>query len=114
MQKDKPQARRIIDAYVTIVVLVTAFTLVMTGIAISKINTDYMQTGVRAGRIVAERESMQISITTHDGIELQPKKSYLEIADKVLTFLPPPVNTTYLIAKEIVELVNEKSVIGQE
>ena len=114
MQKNKTQVRRIVDAYVAVVVMITAVTLVITGIAISKINTDYMQTGVRAGKIVVERENTQISVITHEGIRLTPKKNYLEIADKVLTFLPPPVNTTYLIAKEIVELANEKSVIGQE
>lgn len=108
MQKDKTQTRRIIETYVTVVVLITAATLVMTGIAISKINTDYMQTGVRAGKIVAERESTQISVTTHEGITLTPKRDYLAVADKILTFLPPPVNTTYLMVKEIAEMVQDK------
>ena len=105
MQKDKTQTRRIIETYFTLVVLVTAVTLVMSGIAISKINTDYMETGVRAGKIVAERENTQISVTTHEGIRLEPNNEYLAVADKVLTFLPPPVNTTYLVVKEIIELV---------
>lgn len=105
MQKDKTQTRRIIEAYVTVVVLVTAVTLVFSGIAISKINTDYMETGVRAGKIVAERENMQISVTTHEGIKLTPSRNYLDVADKVLTFLPPPVNTTYLTVKEIAEII---------
>ena len=102
MLRYKTQTRRIVEAYITAVVLVTAVTLVMTGIAISKINTDYMQTGVRAGKIVAEGESEQISVTTHEGITITPKSDYLAVADKVLTFLPPPVNTTYLIVREII------------
>ncbi|MBR3836436.1 MAG: hypothetical protein IKJ69_06610 [Clostridia bacterium] len=103
MSKEKTQLQRIFDVYVTVIVLITAVMLVVCGVAISKVNTDYMQTGIRAGKIVAERENMQISVTTHEGIELKADKNYLEIADKVLSFLPPPVNTTYLMTKELME-----------
>ena len=105
--KEKSQMRRLIDAYIATVAIVTAATLVMTGVAISKINTDYMQTGERAGRIVAERENAQISLTTHEGITIAPEGDYLAVADKILTFLPPPVNTTYLMIKEVVSAVRE-------
>lgn len=108
MYKEKTQVRRIVNVYMTLVIIITAVTLVMSGIAISKINTDYMESGVRAGKIVAERESTQISVTTHEGILLTPKHDYLTVIDKVLTFLPPPVNTTYLMAKEIMELVESR------
>ena len=107
MYKEKSQTRRLIDAYITTVAIVTAATLVMTGVAISKINTDYMQTGERAGRIVAERQNEQISLTTHEGITIAPESDYLAVADKILTFLPPPVNTTYLMIKEVVSAVRE-------
>ena len=86
----------------TVIVLITAVMLVVCGVAIIKVNTDYMQTGVRAGKIVAERENMQISVTTHEGIKLTTRPDYIDMIDKVLTFLPPPVNTTYLITKELV------------
>ena len=101
MHKTKTQIQRISEIYITIVVLVTGIMLVVCGVAISKVNTDYMQTGVRAGKIVAERENMQISVTTHEGITLTAEKDCLDIIDKVLTFLPPPVNTTYLTVKEL-------------
>ena len=103
MKKEKNQTQRIIDSFITSIILIFSFTLVGCGVAVSKINTDYMETGVRAGKIVAERESQQISVTTHDGIELRTQTNYLDVVDKILTYLPPPVNTTYLVAKEIVE-----------
>ena len=101
MKKEKNQTQRIIDSFITSIILIFSFTLVGCGVAVSKINTDYMETGVRAGKIVAERESQQISVTTHDGIELRTQTNYLDVVDKILTYLPPPVNTTYLVAKEI-------------
>ena len=107
MYKYKTQARRIAEAYITVVVLVTAVSLVITGIAVSKINTDYMRTGERAGKIVAERESTQISVTTHERLTLTTQHDFFRIADKILTFLPPPVNTTYLTVKEIAEMVRQ-------
>lgn len=107
MKKEKNQTQRIIDSFITSIILIFSFTLVGCGVAVSKINTDYMETGVRAGKIVAERESQQISVTTHDGIELRTQTNYLDVVDKILTYLPPPVNTTYLVAKEIVAMINE-------
>lgn len=101
MNKTKTQTRRIIETYITLVVLVTGIVLVFSGIAVSKINTDYMQTGIRAGKIVAERENMQISVTMHDGITLSSKPEYFETIDKVIRFLPPPINTTYIAIKEL-------------
>jgi hypothetical protein len=109
MKTAKTQTRKIIETYITVVVFITAMMLVLSGIAVSKINTDYMESGVRAGKIVAERQSQQISLTTHEGIELNTQTDYLPVIDKVLTFLPPPVNTTYLIAKEVYEMINRKS-----
>ena len=109
MKTEKTQTRKIIETYITVVVLITAMMLVISGIAISKINTDYMESGVRAGKIVAERQSQQISLTTHEGIELKTQTDYLASADRVLTYLPPPVNTTYLIAKEIYEIIDRLS-----
>ena len=107
MKSEKTQTRKIIETYITVVVLITAMMLVLSGIAVSKINTDYMETGVRAGKIVAERQSQQISLTTHEGIELKAKTDYLPVIDKIITCLPPPVNTTYLIAKEVVQMINQ-------
>ena len=101
MKKNKSQTMRILDGFVTAVVVVTSVTLVASGVCISRINTEYLETGVRAAKIVAERESRQIFLTENESIKLTPDKNYYKIADKVLTFLPPPINTVYLTAKEI-------------
>ncbi len=74
--------------------------MVASGIAVSKINTDYLETGVQAGKIVAERQAQQISLTTHDGLTLTGE-SDPEFFKKILPFLPPPINTGYYIFEEI-------------
>ena len=94
---------RILDGYVTAVVIITSVTLVASGICISRMNTEYLETGVRAAKIVAERESRQIFLTENEAISLPSDSRFYYIADKVLTFLPPPVNTVYLAAKEFRE-----------
>lgn len=100
MNKKKSQTIRIIETYITVIVLLTALTLIFSGISISKINTDYMETGVKAGKIVAERKSTEISLTTHNGITLSAENN-LNIMNNILSFLPPPINTSYLIFQEI-------------
>ncbi len=101
MNKDKTQTARILECFLTAVIIISAVTLVFSGVAISKVNTDYMETGVRAAKIVAERENMQISVTTHEGILLSPQKNFP--VDMILKLLPPPVNTSYFIAKELTD-----------
>ncbi len=103
--KEKTQTMRILESFLTAVIVISAVTLVASGVAISKVNTDYMESGIRAAKIVAERESMQISVTTHKGLLLSPQKA-LPI-DTILKFLPPPVNTTYFIAEELLELTEK-------
>ncbi|MBP3443073.1 MAG: hypothetical protein J6L62_09755 [Clostridia bacterium] len=104
MKTKKNQTQRILDGFVTSVILIVAVTLVASGIAISKINTDYMETGVRAGKIVAERKAQQISITTHDGLTLTSETNPGMITD-YLAYLPPPVNTTYILIEDIISLI---------
>lgn len=106
--KYKSQTVRILGCFLTVVVMISSIMLLMSGIAISKMNTDYMETGVRAGKIVAERESRQISLTTHKGLKLSPvaDNDYL---DKILTYMPVPINTTYLIVKNISEFIDAQS-----
>ncbi len=108
MLAKKTQTLRILDGFLTSVIIISAATLVCSGIAISKVNTDYMETGVRAAKIVVERESMQISVTTHEGILIS--SDYDLPIDTVLQFLPPPINTTYFIAKELTEPVENHNI----
>ncbi len=104
MKREKTQTQRILDVFVTSVILIVGITLVTSGIAVSKINTDYLESGVATGKIIAEREARQISLTTHDGLKLTSEQNP-ETIKKVLTFLPPPINTTYMIVEEIKEII---------
>ena len=102
MKKEKSQTAKIIDGFVTAVVVITAATLISSGISISRINTEYLETGVRAAKIVAERDSRQIFLSDSEAVIFSADNKYDKV-DKILTFLPPPVNTVYLTIKEFCE-----------
>ena len=106
MKKERTQTMKIIDAFVTTVILITAATLVASGIAVSRMNTEYLETGVKSAKIVAERDSRQIFVTDSESITLAPQRDFSFI-DKILSFLPPPINTVYLTVKEFREAVFE-------
>lgn len=111
MKNEKTQTKRILDGFITSVILIFSITLITSGIAISKINTDYMETGIRAGKIVAEREAQQISVTTHDGLTLKGENNP-ETLKRIINFLPPPINTTYMMLEEaekiLIKIKNEQ------
>ncbi len=94
---------RIADTFVAVTVIILSLTLIASGISISKINSDYLESGIRSAKIVAERESIQILLTKNNSLLLSPEKNYADTADKILTFLPPPVNTVYLTVKEFMD-----------
>lgn len=106
MKKERTQTMKIIDAFVTTVILITAATLVASGIAVSRMNTEYLETGVKSAKIVAERDSRQIFVTDSESITLAPQRDF-SFADKILSFLPPPINMIYLTVKEFREAVFE-------
>lgn len=60
MKSYKTQFARITDAFIGVTAIITAVTLVASGIAVSKINTEYMATGIKTAKIVAERENEEI------------------------------------------------------
>lgn len=113
MNKNKSQTMRIIETYITVTVLIIAFILIISGISISKINTDYMETGVRSGKIVAERVNSEISLVTYEGIEITPESNTANI-NKILSFLPPPINTSFYILKEISDNISDKQKATKE
>lgn len=106
MKNEKTQTKRILDGFITSVILIFSITLITSGIAISKINTDYTETGMQAGKIVAERQAQQISVTTHDGLTLKGENNP-EAFRKIINLLPPPINTTYMILEEIEKMLTE-------
>ena len=99
MKKEKTQTMRILDGFVTAVIIITAATLVAAGVSISRMNTEYLETGVRAAKIVAERDSRQIFLSGSEPLQLSSDEGF-KIADKVMSLLPPPINTVYLTVKE--------------
>lgn len=107
IMKEKKQYIRILDGFVTTVVVLTAATLIASGIAISKVNSEYMATGIKAAKIVAERENQEIAISLDDKLLVAPKSNFSAV-DEVLSLLPPPINTGYMIFKEINSAVFEK------
>lgn len=107
MKYQKTQMQRIFSGFVTCVILILGATLVASGIAVSKINTDYLETGIEAGKIVAERKAQRISLTTHDGLTLTGE-SDPENLKKILPFLPSPLNTGYYIFEEIDKMLAEE------
>lgn len=100
MKNEKSQTMKIIDGFVTTVVILTAATLVASGVSVSRMNTEYLETGVRSAKIVAEKDSRQIFVANDDSVLLTPQRDY-SIIGKIMSFLPPPVNTAYLAVKEI-------------
>lgn len=106
MYNSKNQTKRIVETYFKIIILIISATLILSGITISKINTDYIENGIRAGKIVAERENTQISVISHNGIRFDSNKnSDFMIIDKVLQLLPFPINTSYLLIKEVINII---------
>ena len=106
LKKDKTQTQKILDGFVTTVVLITSLTLVASGIAVSRMNTEYLETGVESAKIVAERDSRQIFISDSESTTYAPERDY-SFMEKILSFLPPPVNTVYLALREFRNAVFE-------
>lgn len=105
MKSYKTQFARISDAFIGVTAVITAVTLVASGIAVSKINTEYMATGVKTAKIVAERENEEIFFSLGEKKFSSPKR----INDNIKTIgylLPAPLNAVYYIYEKVSEMVN--------
>lgn len=104
MKSYKTQYARISDAFIGVTAVITAVTLVASGIAVSKINTEYMATGVKTAKIVAERENEEIFFSLGKKKFSSPKR----INDNIKTIgylLPAPLNAVYYIYEKVSERV---------
>lgn len=104
MKSYKTQFARISDAFIGVTAVITAVTLVASGIAVSKINTEYMATGVKTAKIVAERENEEIFFSLGEKRFSSPKR----INDNIKTIgylLPAPLNAVYYIYEKVSERV---------
>lgn len=104
MKSYKTQFTRISDAFIGVTAVIMAVTLVASGIAVSKINTEYMATGVKTAKIVAERENEEIFFSLGEKKFSSPKR----INDNIKTIgylLPAPLNAVYYIYEKVSERV---------
>jgi len=97
--------RKILNAFVITMVFTISLTLIASGIAISKVNTDYMSTGIHAAKIIAERNNEEIFISIN-GQRLGKSSQSMPDFDKILSLCPAPINTIYILITEIFGLIN--------
>ena len=60
MKSYKTQFAKITDTFISVTAVITAAILVASGLAVTKVNTEYMESGVRTAKIVSERENEEI------------------------------------------------------
>lgn len=106
MKQYKTQLERINDAFIGVTVVIIAATLVASGLAVSKVNTEYMETGIKAEKIIAERENEEIFFSL-GGRKFSPPKKLEEKLNSVALYLPAPLNGMVYIADEIFNLITK-------
>lgn len=100
MKSYKTQFARITDAFIGVTAIITAVTLVASGIAVSKINTEYMATGIKTAKIVAERENEEIFFSL-GGKKFSSPKNIKEKFKTIGYLLPAPLNAVYYIYEKV-------------
>lgn len=104
MKKYKTQFSRITDNFISVTAVITAATLVASGVAVSKINTEYMATGVKTAKIVAERENEEIFFSM-GGKKFSSRDSLKGGIETIGYLLPAPLNTLYYLYEKVSERV---------
>lgn len=104
MKKYKSSLSKILNAFVITTVISVSITLIASGIAISKVNTDYMSTGVHTAKIIAEHSNEEIFISIN-GQRLKQNTMLKPDIDLILSLAPAPINTLYLLFTEISDFV---------
>ncbi len=102
MKSYKTQFARITDAFIGVIAVITAATLVASGIAVSKINTEYMATGIKTAKIVAERENEEIFFSLGEKKFSSPK-GIKDDFKSIGFLLPAPLNAAYYIYEKVME-----------
>lgn len=100
MKSYKTQFARITDAFIGVTAIITAVTLVASGIAVSKINTEYMATGIKTAKIVVERENEEIFFSL-GGKKFSSPKNIKENFKTIGYLLPAPLNAVYYIYEKV-------------
>lgn len=100
MKSYRTQFARITDAFIGATAIITAATLVASGIAVSKINTEYMATGIKTAKIVAERENEEIFFSL-GGKKFSSPNNIKDDIKTIGYLLPAPLNTVYYIYEKV-------------
>lgn len=104
MKKYKTQLSKIIETFIGVTAVITAAVLVASGIAVSKINTEYMETGIKTAKIVAERENEEIFFSLN-GRKFSARPDVSEKLRTAAYLLPAPLNAVYYFGEEISGIV---------
>ena len=105
--KYKTQFSRITDAFIGVTAVILAAVLVVSGMAVTKINTEYMETGIKTAKIVAERENEEIFFSLN-GRKFSPAQSMDEKLKTAVRLLPAPLNAVFYLGEEIGEMFKTK------
>ncbi len=108
MKSYKTQFAKITDTFISVTAVITAAILVASGLAVTKVNTEYMESGVRTAKIVSERENEEIFFSMN-GRKFSPPESLSEKLKDSLYFLPAPLNAIYYFGEEAARIINDKS-----
>lgn len=106
MKRFKPQTRRIYEAFISLTVIIISVMLVASGLAVSKINTEYMESGVKAAKIIAQRENEEIFVSLN-GRKFAPPQDIDEYLKTAAMFLPAPLNVVYYFCDGISTLISK-------
>ena len=105
--KYKTQFSRITDTFIGVTAVILAAVLVVSGMAVTKINTEYMETGIKTAKIVAERENEEIFFSLN-GRKFSPAQSMDEKLKTAALLLPAPLNAVIYLGEEIREMIKTK------
>lgn len=107
MENFRTQLRGIIEKFIGVTVIILAITLVASGFAVTKINTDYMETGVRTAKIIAERENEEIFFSLN-GRKFSPSQKLGDKLETASYFMPAPLNALVYVGREITDFINNR------
>lgn len=106
MKSFKSQTRKIYEVFISLSVIIASAMLVASGLAVSKINTEYMESGVKAAKIIAQRENEEIFVSLN-GRKFAPPQEIDEYIETAAMLLPAPLNVVYYFCNEIAAFINK-------
>lgn len=106
MKRYKTQFSRITDTFVSVTAVITAAILVASGLAVTKVNTDYTESGVKTAKIVSERENEEIFFSMN-GRKFAPTQNIGNKLKFYAYFLPAPLNAVYYLGEKTAKKIKQ-------